>query len=166
MLAVSNRHTIAWECAGNPDGIPVIVIHGGPGGGSQPSYRQYFDPQNGTLSSSISEVVENQRLMQILKKTQPCTSSPILKHYECTLVSILACLWRLLGINAFTHLRNYSPGTRPIVHSSRHLHAEHQSCTGSTKREQVMSFQMPLNHISNTFQWMSNRRSFQPITSA
>ena len=39
MLPVSERHTIAWECAGNPDGIPVIVIHGGPGGGSQPSYR-------------------------------------------------------------------------------------------------------------------------------
>ncbi|MGB2352984.1 MAG: prolyl aminopeptidase, partial [Candidatus Poseidoniaceae archaeon] len=45
MLSVSERHTIAWECAGNPEGIPVIVIHGGPGGGSQPSYRQYFDPQ-------------------------------------------------------------------------------------------------------------------------
>ena len=43
MLSVSERHTIAWECAGNPEGVPVIVIHGGPGGGSQPSYRQYFD---------------------------------------------------------------------------------------------------------------------------
>ena len=30
MLAVSDRHTIAWECAGNPDGTPVIVIDGGP----------------------------------------------------------------------------------------------------------------------------------------
>ena len=45
MLPVSDRHTIAWECAGNPEGTPVIVIHGGPGGGSQPSYRRYFDPQ-------------------------------------------------------------------------------------------------------------------------
>ena len=45
MLSVSERHTIAWECAGNPEGIPGIVIHGGPGGGSQPSYRQYFDPE-------------------------------------------------------------------------------------------------------------------------
>ena len=44
MLEVSELHTIAWERAGNPSGIPVIVIHGGPGGGSQPSYRQYFDP--------------------------------------------------------------------------------------------------------------------------
>lgn len=43
-LEVSNLHTIAWERSGNPEGIPVIVIHGGPGGGSQPSYRRYFDP--------------------------------------------------------------------------------------------------------------------------
>ena len=45
MLEVSDLHTIFWERAGNPDGQPVIVIHGGPGGGSQPGYRQYFDPQ-------------------------------------------------------------------------------------------------------------------------
>ncbi|MEC8540356.1 MAG: prolyl aminopeptidase [Candidatus Thermoplasmatota archaeon] len=44
MLTVSNLHTIFWERAGNPDGQPVIVIHGGPGGGSQPGYRQYFNP--------------------------------------------------------------------------------------------------------------------------
>ena len=43
-LQVSEMHTIAWERSGNPGGIPVIVIHGGPGGGSQPSYRRYFDP--------------------------------------------------------------------------------------------------------------------------
>ena len=45
MLAVSDLHTIAWEQSGNPHGIPVVVIHGGPGGGGQPSYRQYFDPE-------------------------------------------------------------------------------------------------------------------------
>jgi len=45
MLSVSDLHTIFWERAGNPNGQPVIVIHGGPGGGSQPGYRQYFDPK-------------------------------------------------------------------------------------------------------------------------
>ena len=33
MLAVSAMHTLAWEQSGNPDGIPVVVIPGGPGGG-------------------------------------------------------------------------------------------------------------------------------------
>jgi proline iminopeptidase len=43
-LKVSELHTISWERSGNPRGQPVIVIHGGPGGGSQPAYRRYFDP--------------------------------------------------------------------------------------------------------------------------
>ena len=45
MLQVSSMHTIFWERSGNPKGEPVIVIHGGPGGGSQPAYRQYFNPE-------------------------------------------------------------------------------------------------------------------------
>ncbi len=44
MLEVENPHVIYWERSGNPKGKPVIVIHGGPGGGSQAEYRTYFDP--------------------------------------------------------------------------------------------------------------------------
>lgn len=44
-LKVSERHEIHYEVSGNPDGQPVIFLHGGPGGGSQDSYRRYFNPQ-------------------------------------------------------------------------------------------------------------------------
>lgn len=44
-LPVSPRHTLYFEQSGNPQGKPVVVLHGGPGGGSQPSYRQFFDPR-------------------------------------------------------------------------------------------------------------------------
>jgi proline iminopeptidase len=44
-LKVSELHTIYYEEAGNPQGQPVVFLHGGPGGGIDPSYRQYFDPQ-------------------------------------------------------------------------------------------------------------------------
>jgi proline iminopeptidase len=44
-LAVSDLHTLYFEQAGNPDGKPVVFLHGGPGGGIDPIYRQYFDPQ-------------------------------------------------------------------------------------------------------------------------
>ena len=44
-LKVSDLHTIHYEESGNPDGKPVIFLHGGPGGGIAPMYRQYFDPQ-------------------------------------------------------------------------------------------------------------------------
>ena len=38
-LQVSDIHTIYWERSGNPKGKKILVIHGGPGGGSQPRYR-------------------------------------------------------------------------------------------------------------------------------
>jgi proline iminopeptidase len=44
-LKVSELHTIHFEESGNPQGKPVIFLHGGPGGGIDPIYRQYFDPQ-------------------------------------------------------------------------------------------------------------------------
>ncbi|MBE9040869.1 prolyl aminopeptidase [Oscillatoriales cyanobacterium LEGE 11467] len=43
-LQVSDLHTIYYEEAGNPDGKPVVFLHGGPGGGSLPTYRQFFHP--------------------------------------------------------------------------------------------------------------------------
>lgn len=43
-LRVSDLHEIYWEESGNPDGLPVIGIHGGPGGGSSPEMRRFFDP--------------------------------------------------------------------------------------------------------------------------
>ncbi|KAB8040112.1 prolyl aminopeptidase [Janthinobacterium aquaticum] len=45
MLAVDEVHTIYWEECGNPDGIPVIFLHGGPGAGLSPQHRRFFDPQ-------------------------------------------------------------------------------------------------------------------------
>ncbi len=44
-LQVSPRHTLYYEQVGNPDGKPAVFLHGGPGGGSIPNYRRYFDPQ-------------------------------------------------------------------------------------------------------------------------
>lgn len=44
-LSVSDLHTIHYEQSGNPDGIPVVILHGGPGGGMRALYRRYFDPQ-------------------------------------------------------------------------------------------------------------------------
>ena len=44
-LNVSSKHTIYVEEAGNPNGKPIIFLHGGPGGGIEPIYRQYFNPK-------------------------------------------------------------------------------------------------------------------------
>jgi proline iminopeptidase len=44
MLPVSSLHTIYYEQSGNPEGNPVVFLHGGPGGGTTPDYRRFFDP--------------------------------------------------------------------------------------------------------------------------
>ncbi|MDW8239652.1 MAG: prolyl aminopeptidase [Acidobacteriota bacterium] len=44
-LKVSELHTIHVEECGNPQGKPVVFLHGGPGGGIDPIYRQYFNPE-------------------------------------------------------------------------------------------------------------------------
>lgn len=43
-LAVDELHTLYWEECGNPDGQPVLFLHGGPGAGTSPSHRRFFDP--------------------------------------------------------------------------------------------------------------------------
>jgi proline iminopeptidase len=44
MLDTGDGHSIYVEQCGNPEGIPVVVLHGGPGGGCSPTMRRYFDP--------------------------------------------------------------------------------------------------------------------------
>jgi proline iminopeptidase len=44
-LKVSELHTIYWYESGNPQGVPVCVLHGGPGAGSSEKVRQFFDPR-------------------------------------------------------------------------------------------------------------------------
>lgn len=44
-LQVDNLHQLYVEETGNPEGIPVIVLHEGPGAGSDPHSRRFFDPQ-------------------------------------------------------------------------------------------------------------------------
>lgn len=44
-LDVGDGHQVYYEDCGNPDGKPVVFLHGGPGGGINPVYRRLFDPE-------------------------------------------------------------------------------------------------------------------------
>ncbi|WP_460864593.1 prolyl aminopeptidase [Rhodococcus aerolatus] len=44
LLPVGDGQHVYWEVSGNPDGAPVVVLHGGPGGGLNPETRRAFDP--------------------------------------------------------------------------------------------------------------------------
>jgi proline iminopeptidase len=68
-LPVDARHTLYWEECGNPSGVPIAFVHGGPGGGFLPHHRRFFDPafwrivlfdQRGAgRSTPYAEVVDN-----------------------------------------------------------------------------------------------------------
>jgi proline iminopeptidase len=44
-LDVGDGHRVYYAVAGNPDGKPAVVLHGGPGQGSRPGHRRWFDPE-------------------------------------------------------------------------------------------------------------------------
>ncbi|WP_289029806.1 prolyl aminopeptidase [uncultured Paraglaciecola sp.] len=46
MFDVSDGHQLYLEQTGNPDGIPILFLHGGPGAGISATYRQFFDPEH------------------------------------------------------------------------------------------------------------------------
>lgn len=74
-LAVDEIHTLYWEECGNPQGVPVLFLHGGPGAGLSPRHRQFFDPsfyrivlfdQRGAgQSTPLGEVRQNTTLLLI-----------------------------------------------------------------------------------------------------
>jgi proline iminopeptidase len=68
-LRVSPLHQLYFEQCGNPRGVPVLFVHGGPGGGCEPMQRRFFDPhayrivlfdQRGAgRSQPLAELTEN-----------------------------------------------------------------------------------------------------------
>ena len=45
MLDTPDVHRIYWETSGDDDGVPVVFVHGGPGSGTSPAQRRFFDPE-------------------------------------------------------------------------------------------------------------------------
>lgn len=46
MLALGAGHEMYWEQCGNPDGEPIVFLHGGPGAGAAAAHRRFFDPRH------------------------------------------------------------------------------------------------------------------------
>ena len=74
-LSVDDSHQLYVESSGNPKGIPVIYLHGGPGGGCSDDHRRYFDPekyhiilfdQRGCGRSTPSPSIEHNMLTDLL----------------------------------------------------------------------------------------------------
>jgi len=93
-LEVSEEHNLYIEECGSPDGIPVVFIHGGPGGGCDTDHRRYFDPEKYRIvlfdqrgcgrSKPHASLVEN-------------TSEFLLDDLEAIRVSLDIEKWMLFG---------------------------------------------------------------------
>jgi proline iminopeptidase len=46
LLTLDETHRMYWEQSGDPAGIPVLFLHGGPGAGATPAHRRFFDPSS------------------------------------------------------------------------------------------------------------------------
>src|SRR6185503_19685765 len=81
-MPVSGGHEIYWEECGNPDGQPILFLHGGPGGGITKEDRQWFDPQKWRI---------------ILFDQRGCgQSTPLCELKENTTWDLVEDIWQLL----------------------------------------------------------------------
>jgi proline iminopeptidase len=93
-LDVGTPHTLYWEQSGNPDGVPVVLLHGGPGAGSSPAHRRFFNPDHYRI------VIFDQRGAG---RSQPlgCTDANTLPHLVADMETIRKHLridrWHLFG---------------------------------------------------------------------
>ncbi|MEX0693632.1 MAG: prolyl aminopeptidase [Rhodospirillales bacterium] len=119
MLDVGDGHQLYYEQSGNPEGVPVAFLHGGPGAGSNPAHRRFFDPDFYRI------VVFDQRGAG---RSRPFAS------LECNttdhLVGDIECLRRHLNIHSWLVFGGSWGSTLALVYALRHT----ERCLGLVLR--------------------------------
>jgi proline iminopeptidase len=114
LLEVGEGHTVYWETAGNPEGMPAVYLHGGPGGGSSPGSRRYFDP------GAYRVVLFDQRSCG---RSRPLASEPdadLSTNTTAHLVRDIELLRRHLGIDRWLVLGVSWGVTLALVYGQEH----------------------------------------------
>ena len=93
-LQVSKIHSIYWERSGNPKGKKILVIHGGPGGGSQPRYRRYFNPEKFDIIQFDQRGCGYSRPFSELREN---TTGDLVNDIEKLRVHLNVISWHLFG---------------------------------------------------------------------
>ena len=110
-LKVSNLHEIFIEQSGNPNGRPVIFIHGGPGGGIEPIYRQYFNPKKWRI------IIFDQRGCG-----QSTPHAELKENTTWDLISDIEKMRKKLNINTWTVFGGSWGSTLSLSYSIMHPH--------------------------------------------
>ena len=109
MLDVGDGHEIYVEQCGNPDGIPVVVLHGGPGGGCSPAMRRYFDPEKYHI------ILFDQRGCG---RSRPHAS--VIANTTWHLVSDIEHIRKMLGVDAWAVFGGSWGATLALIYAQAH----------------------------------------------
>ncbi len=134
MLDVGDGHRVYWETSGNPGGRPAVYLHGGPGAGSSPGARRYFDPDRYRI------ILFDQRGSG---RSRPLASDPdadLSTNTTHHLIADMEMLRRHLGIESWT-LLGVSWGTT-LALAYAHAHRDRVDAlvlalVGTTSRREV-----------------------------
>ena len=139
-LFVGDGNRVYWEQSGNPDGKPVVFLHGGPGAGTSAWHRRFFDPERYRIvlfdqrgcgrSHAARERTRGRPAAQhdLAPRRRHGAAAPQPRHRP------LAGVRRLVGERARARLRAGAPRGGDRARAARHLHAAPlTSSSGSTR---------------------------------
>ncbi|MEO7124035.1 MAG: prolyl aminopeptidase [Lacisediminihabitans sp.] len=116
MLDVGDAQLVYWEISGNPQGKPVVFLHGGPGGGTSPSHRRLFDPERYRI------ILTDQRGAG---RSTPHASEPdagLSTNTTWHLVADLELLREHLGVERWQVFGGSWGSTLALAYAERHPH--------------------------------------------
>lgn len=93
-LDVGSGHNIYFEESGNPNGIPVIYVNGGPGGFSKPKHRQYFNPEKYRVIAYNQRGCNNSKFKKLLKNN---TTKELIEDIEKLRKHLYINKWVMCG---------------------------------------------------------------------
>lgn len=137
-LPLDDLHTMYWEESGNPNGVPVLFLHGGPGSGTAPQHRQFFDPAHYRI------VLFDQR--------GAGKSTPLGEYRDNTtalLVADIERLRQLLGITRWLVFGGSWGSTLALAYGQ----ANPQSCSGFVLRGIFLCTQPEIDWFMNGMGW-------------
>lgn len=134
MLNAGDGHRVYWECCGNPAGKPALFLHGGPGSGSTPGQRRFFDPD------VYRVVLFDQRGSG---RSRPLASDPdadLSANTTAHLIADIEALRRYLGVESWTVLGLSWGTTLGLAYAQAHpqrVIALVLALVGTTSRREV-----------------------------
>ena len=153
-LPVDDLHTLYWEECGNPNGVPVLFLHGGPGAGLSPRHRQFFDPAHYRI------VLFDQRGAGKSTPLGECRSNT-----TQLLIEDIERLRHLLGIAQWLVFGGSWGSTLALAYGEAHS----QCCTGFVLRGIFLCTRPEIDWFLNGIQWFfpqEHARFVAPIPEA